>query len=69
MIPDRKLMEAWGLGDALLHTWVANITDMLKEGPRVVLKLEKIRKAAVVFPEPMLLFSKNRIVLWMLKLD
>ncbi|KAH3694699.1 hypothetical protein DPMN_082140 [Dreissena polymorpha] len=61
MIPDRNLMAACGLGDAQQHKWVADITEMLGEGPRVILRLPKIRKAIVASPEPMLWFSKKRM--------
>ncbi|KAH3781387.1 hypothetical protein DPMN_159214 [Dreissena polymorpha] len=69
MIPERNLMAACGLDDALQSKWVADITDMMEEGHKVILRLEKIRKAIVASPEPMLWFSKNKIELEMLELE
>ncbi|KAH3705551.1 hypothetical protein DPMN_080628 [Dreissena polymorpha] len=42
---------------------------MLEEGPGVILRLEKIRKAIVGSPEPMLWYSKKRMELEMLCLE
>ncbi|KAH3792728.1 uncharacterized protein LOC127838386 isoform X2 [Dreissena polymorpha] len=69
MIPERNLMEACGITNTLHRKWVADITDMLEEGPRVILRLEKIRKAIVASPEPMLWYSKTRMELEMLLLE
>ncbi|KAH3733677.1 hypothetical protein DPMN_040110 [Dreissena polymorpha] len=68
MIPDRNLMAACGLGDVLQHKWVADITEMLAEGPRVILRLPKIRQAIVASPEPMLWISKKKMEMEMLYL-
>ncbi|KAH3796922.1 uncharacterized protein LOC127839231 [Dreissena polymorpha] len=69
MIPERNLMEACGISDKLQNKWVADITDMLEEGPGVILRLKKIRKAIVASPEPMLWYSKKRMELEMLFLE
>ncbi|KAH3705643.1 hypothetical protein DPMN_080720 [Dreissena polymorpha] len=69
MIPERNLMEACGINNKLHRKWVADITDMLEEGPGVILRLEKIRKAIVGSPEPMLWYSKKRMELEMLCLE
>ncbi|KAH3711157.1 hypothetical protein DPMN_070657 [Dreissena polymorpha] len=69
MIPKRNLMEACGLKDVLQRKWVADITDMLEEGPGVILRLKTIRKAIVASPEPMLWFSKKRMEIEMLQLQ
>ncbi|KAH3798407.1 hypothetical protein DPMN_152006 [Dreissena polymorpha] len=69
MIPERNLMEACGLDDALKRQWIIDITEMIEMGPNVILRLEKIRKAIVASPEPMLWFSKTRIELEMLYLE
>ncbi|KAH3781382.1 hypothetical protein DPMN_159209 [Dreissena polymorpha] len=69
MMPERNLMEGCGLTGALQRTWIADITKMMEEGPRVVLRLEKIRKAIVASPETMLWFSKNKVELEMLVLE
>ena len=49
--------------------WVADITDMMEEGPRVILRLSKIRRAIICHPEPMLSFSAIRTELEMLHLE
>ncbi|KAH3733813.1 hypothetical protein DPMN_040248 [Dreissena polymorpha] len=69
MIPERNLMEACGMTDVLQHKWVADITDMLEEGPGVILRLEKIRKAIIAFTWPMQWFSKKRMQIEMLRLE
>ncbi|KAH3733759.1 hypothetical protein DPMN_040193 [Dreissena polymorpha] len=69
MIPERNLMEACGMHDYQQHKWVADITDMLEEGPNVFLRLKKLRKAIVASPEPMMWFSKKRMELEMLRLE
>ncbi|KAH3829545.1 hypothetical protein DPMN_131542 [Dreissena polymorpha] len=69
MIPERNLMAACGLTDALQSKWVADITVMMEEGPRVILRLEKIRKAIIASPEPLLWFSKKRMEQEMLFLE
>ena len=62
-------MAASGLQAKQQNKWVADITDMMAEGPRVILILPKIRKAIVASPEPMLWFSKKRMELEMLQLE
>ncbi|KAH3798422.1 hypothetical protein DPMN_152021 [Dreissena polymorpha] len=69
MIPERNLMEACGLEDALKRKWIIDITEMIEMGSNVILRLEKIRKAIVASPEPMLWFSKTRTGLEMLFLE
>ncbi|KAH3850094.1 hypothetical protein DPMN_092500 [Dreissena polymorpha] len=69
MIPERNLMSACGLEDALQHKWVADITDMMDAGPRVILRLPKIQQAIICHPEPLLWFSRTRMELEMLALE
>ncbi|KAH3733150.1 hypothetical protein DPMN_039575 [Dreissena polymorpha] len=69
MIPERNLMAASGLQDKQQSKWVAVITDMMDEGPRVILRLQRIRQAVIASPEPMLWFSKIRMELEMLELE
>ncbi|KAH3733039.1 hypothetical protein DPMN_039463 [Dreissena polymorpha] len=69
MIPERNLMAASGLQDKQQSIWVADITDMMAEGPNVILRLPKIRQAIVASPEPLLWFSKTRMELEMLFLE
>ncbi|KAH3845410.1 hypothetical protein DPMN_087690 [Dreissena polymorpha] len=66
MIPERNLMEGSGLDDKQQSKWVADITDMMVEGPKVLLRLPKIRQAVVASPEPMLWFMTIRMEVEML---
>ncbi|KAH3733281.1 hypothetical protein DPMN_039706 [Dreissena polymorpha] len=69
MIPERNLMAGSGLQDQQKSQWLTDITDMMAEGPRVILRLPKIRKAVIASPEPMLWFSKKRMELEILYLE
>ncbi|KAH3698505.1 hypothetical protein DPMN_086027 [Dreissena polymorpha] len=69
MIPERNLMAATGLHDTQRNKWVADITDMMADGPRVILRLQKMRKAVIASPEPMLWFSKRRMELEILSMQ
>ncbi|KAH3734004.1 hypothetical protein DPMN_040443 [Dreissena polymorpha] len=69
MIPDKNLMVARCLEDGMQSKWISDINDMMEEGPRVILRLPKIRKAIVASPEPMVWFSKKRMELEMLYLE
>ncbi|KAH3733036.1 hypothetical protein DPMN_039460 [Dreissena polymorpha] len=69
MIPERNLMAASGLQDKQQCTWVTDITNMMAEGPMVILRLPKIRQAIVASPEPMLWYSKTRMELEMLVIE
>ncbi|KAH3829538.1 hypothetical protein DPMN_131535 [Dreissena polymorpha] len=62
-------MTCCGLNDALQSKWVADITEMMAEGPLVIMRLDKIRKAIIASPETLLWFSKNRMELEMLQLE
>ncbi|XP_052274763.1 uncharacterized protein LOC127874458 isoform X2 [Dreissena polymorpha] len=68
MIPERNLMAARGLHDEQQRKWVTYIKDMMEEGPRVILRLPRIRQAIIGHPEPLLWFCKRRIELEMLQL-
>ncbi|KAH3741966.1 hypothetical protein DPMN_048696 [Dreissena polymorpha] len=68
MIPERNLMAASGLQDQQQSKWIADITEMMDEGPRDILRLPRIRQAVVASPEPKLWFSKIRMELEMLYL-
>ncbi|KAH3809373.1 hypothetical protein DPMN_137736 [Dreissena polymorpha] len=68
MIPERNLMAASGLTYRQQSHWEEVITDMLAEGPRVILGLPKIRRAIVASPEPMLWYSTKRMELEMVSL-
>ncbi|KAH3809301.1 hypothetical protein DPMN_137663 [Dreissena polymorpha] len=69
MIPERNLMAASGLTYRQQSHWVEVITDMMAEGPWVILGLPKIRMAIVASPEPMLWYSMKRMELEMLLLE
>ncbi|KAH3734257.1 hypothetical protein DPMN_040696 [Dreissena polymorpha] len=69
MIPERNLMAACGLQEEQRRQWVAVITEMLEEGPRMILRVPKIRQAIVGHPEPMLWFSRRRMELEMLCME
>ncbi|KAH3701696.1 hypothetical protein DPMN_076688 [Dreissena polymorpha] len=69
MIPERNLMAASGLQDNQQSKWVADITDMMAEGPRVILRLPKIRQAFITSLEPLLWFNKRRMELERLNLE
>ncbi|KAH3734097.1 hypothetical protein DPMN_040537 [Dreissena polymorpha] len=61
MIPERNLMEACGLQAEQKRKWVEDITNMMEEGPSVILRLPRIRQAVICYPQPMLWFSRRRM--------
>ncbi|XP_052240265.1 uncharacterized protein LOC127850908 [Dreissena polymorpha] len=65
---ERNLMATSGLDVEQQRTWISTITDMLNEGPRVILRLPKIRQCIVAHPEPFRWYSGRRIELEMLTL-
>ncbi|KAH3850236.1 hypothetical protein DPMN_092643 [Dreissena polymorpha] len=69
IIPERNLMEACGLQDQQQRKWVADITDIMEEGPRMILRLPRIRQTIICYPEPLLWFSRRRMELEMLQLE
>ncbi|XP_052239300.1 uncharacterized protein LOC127850361 isoform X2 [Dreissena polymorpha] len=69
MIPERNLMAACGLQEVQQRKWVADITDMIGEGPRVVMRLPKIRQAVIGHPEPLLWFSRKRMEIELLMFE
>ncbi|KAH3850332.1 hypothetical protein DPMN_092741 [Dreissena polymorpha] len=69
MIPERNLMADCGLHDEQQHKWVTDVTAMIEEGPRAILRLPKIRQAIICHPEPLLWFSRRRMELEMLQLE
>ncbi|KAH3875360.1 uncharacterized protein LOC127869394 [Dreissena polymorpha] len=68
MIPERNLMATSGLDEEQQRTWISTITDMLNEGPKMILRLPKIRKAIIAHPEPLRWYSGWRIELELLLL-
>ncbi|KAH3741933.1 hypothetical protein DPMN_048663 [Dreissena polymorpha] len=69
MIPERNLMAACGLQDKQQRQWVAAISEMMDDGPWVIMRLPRIRQAILASPEPMLWFIKKRMELEMLFLE
>ncbi|KAH3823872.1 hypothetical protein DPMN_125696 [Dreissena polymorpha] len=69
MIPERNLMEGCRLRPNQQSKWISVITEMMNEGPRIILRLEKIRKAVIAYPEPLMWYSKMRTELEMLMLE
>ncbi|KAH3733033.1 hypothetical protein DPMN_039457 [Dreissena polymorpha] len=62
-------MVASGIQDKQQCKWEADITEMIDEGPIVILRLPRIRQAVVASPEPMFWFSKKRMEIEMLSLE
>ncbi|KAH3868831.1 hypothetical protein DPMN_031985 [Dreissena polymorpha] len=60
MIPERNLMAGCEISDEQRQTWIATIAEMIDEGPRVLLRLPKIRRAIIAHPEPLQWFNKMR---------
>ncbi|KAH3869104.1 hypothetical protein DPMN_032263 [Dreissena polymorpha] len=69
MIPDRNLMAANGLTDEQGRLWIATITDMIHEGPNMILRLPMIRQAIISHPEPLLWYNRTRIELEIIVLE
>ncbi|KAH3875306.1 hypothetical protein DPMN_038569 [Dreissena polymorpha] len=61
-------MAACGLDEGKTRTWVNNITDMMNEGSKILLRLPKIRKAIISHPEPLIWYNKKRLELELLYL-
>ncbi|XP_052237135.1 uncharacterized protein LOC127848616 isoform X2 [Dreissena polymorpha] len=68
MMPERNLMAACGLEVEQQRSWVSTISDMINEGPRVILRLTSIRKVIISHPEPLLWYNRKRIELELLML-
>ncbi|KAH3695156.1 hypothetical protein DPMN_082612 [Dreissena polymorpha] len=68
MIPERNLMAACVLDSEQQRTWIASINEMMEEGPRIILRLPKIRHALIAHPEPLRWYSGRKIELEMLEL-
>ncbi|XP_052221659.1 uncharacterized protein LOC127838126 [Dreissena polymorpha] len=50
------------------RSWIATIDEMMTEGPRMILRLPKIRQAIIAHPEPLRWFSGRKIENEMLEL-
>ncbi|XP_052249597.1 uncharacterized protein LOC127857224 [Dreissena polymorpha] len=60
---NRNLMAACGLEQEQKNTWISTITEMMDEGPRMILRLPKIRQAIIAHPEPFRWYSRKRMEL------
>ncbi|XP_052234001.1 uncharacterized protein LOC127846613 [Dreissena polymorpha] len=69
MIPERNLLECCGLTDKQKITWEAIITEMIKEGPKLLIRLSKFRRAIIAYPEPLLTYCKWKILLEVLVIE
>ncbi|XP_052224512.1 uncharacterized protein LOC127840107 isoform X3 [Dreissena polymorpha] len=68
MIPERNLMAACALEHEQKLSWIATIDEMMTEGPRLILRLPKIRQAIIAHPEPLRWYSGRKIEVEMLQL-
>ncbi|XP_052223308.1 uncharacterized protein LOC127839151 isoform X1 [Dreissena polymorpha] len=68
MIPGRNLMAACALDHEQKRSWIATIDEMMTEGPRIILRLPKIRQAIIAHPEPLRMYSGRKIEIEMLEL-
>ncbi|KAH3793809.1 hypothetical protein DPMN_147331 [Dreissena polymorpha] len=68
LIPGRNLMAACALDHEQKRSWIATIDEMMTEGPRMILRLPKIRQAIIAHPEPLRWYSGRRIEVEMLVL-
>ncbi|KAH3791856.1 uncharacterized protein LOC127837150 [Dreissena polymorpha] len=68
MIPERNLMAACALEHEQKLSLIATIDEMMKDGPRLILRLPKIRQAIIAHPEPLRWYSGRRIEVEMLRL-
>ncbi|KAH3812212.1 hypothetical protein DPMN_140636 [Dreissena polymorpha] len=53
MIPKRNLIENCGLENEQKRVWISTLTDLINEGPIMILRLPKIRHALIAHPEPL----------------
>ncbi|KAH3874548.1 hypothetical protein DPMN_037794 [Dreissena polymorpha] len=65
MTPDRNLMTERGLKFEQQRVLVSFITEIIEEGPIILLRLNKIRQAVIGHPEQLLWYSKFRTELEM----
>ncbi|KAH3752301.1 hypothetical protein DPMN_186917 [Dreissena polymorpha] len=67
MISERNLMASCDLEYEQRLTWITSINEMMKEGPRIILRLPKIRRAIIANPEPLRWYSSRKIEMEMLQ--
>ncbi|XP_052232347.1 uncharacterized protein LOC127845461 [Dreissena polymorpha] len=68
MIPERNLMDSCGMNEKQQRTWVETISDMINEGPKLLLRLPKIRQAIVSHPVPLFWYCNRRLEIELLVL-
>ncbi|KAH3784178.1 hypothetical protein DPMN_162130 [Dreissena polymorpha] len=59
-------MEGCVIEEEQRRSWVSILTDIIDEGPHMVLRLPKIRQAILSHPDPLLWFCKKRLELELL---
>ncbi|KAH3693187.1 uncharacterized protein LOC127863132 isoform X2 [Dreissena polymorpha] len=69
MIPERNLMKASELTDDQQKIWLASISEMIHEGPRILLRLPTIRMAIIAYPMPLLWYNERRTELEIVMLE
>ncbi|KAH3868891.1 hypothetical protein DPMN_032046 [Dreissena polymorpha] len=69
MIPERNLTAATGVNDTQNRTWIATLTDVMDEGPKIVRRLPKVRHAIISHPGPLLWYAKKTVELEILILE
>ncbi|KAH3875868.1 uncharacterized protein LOC127870479 [Dreissena polymorpha] len=66
IIPERNLLAACGMREDLQHTWITIMKEMIEEGPRILLRLPKMRRAIIAHPEPLFLYYRMKTELELL---
>ncbi|KAH3868900.1 hypothetical protein DPMN_032055 [Dreissena polymorpha] len=69
MIPERNLMASCKLTDAQQRRWISKITDLIDEGPIIIQRLPKMRRAIIAHPETLRWFYMRRLELEILILE
>ncbi|KAH3875675.1 hypothetical protein DPMN_038949 [Dreissena polymorpha] len=59
-------MAACELEEEQQRKWISTITEMMNEGPMMILRLSKIRQSLIAHPEPFRWYNKRRMELEML---
>ncbi|KAH3818407.1 hypothetical protein DPMN_120020 [Dreissena polymorpha] len=61
MIPERNLMATCPMEHEQKLSWIATSNEMMNEGPRIILRLPKIRHTLSAHPEPLRWYSGRKI--------
>ncbi|XP_052268924.1 uncharacterized protein LOC127870334 [Dreissena polymorpha] len=65
----RNLMASCKLTDAQQRRWISKITDLIDEGPIIIQRLPKMRRAIIAHPETLRWFYMRRLELEILILE